>query len=105
MEDVNSLLNSGEVPNLFSVEDKIEICEKMRQIDRQRDKSIQTDGTPAALFNFFITVCTNFCFNIISTFYKYLAKYRLFENNFMLFYVCRQLVMHSEIVFVNFHRL
>lgn len=56
MEDVNSLLNSGEVPNLFSVEDKIEICEKMRQIDKQRDKSVQTDGTPAALFNFFITV-------------------------------------------------
>lgn len=56
LEDVNSLLNSGEVPNLFTVEDKIEICEKMRQIDRQRDKSSQTDGTPAALFNFFITV-------------------------------------------------
>lgn len=56
LEDVNNMLNSGEVPNLFSAEEKIEICEKMRQIDRQRDKSVQTDGSPAALFNFFVQI-------------------------------------------------
>lgn len=56
MEDVNNLLNSGEVPNLFPMEEKLEIIEKMRQIDRQRDKSVQTDGSAASLFNFFVTV-------------------------------------------------
>ncbi|XP_015178312.1 PREDICTED: dynein heavy chain 7, axonemal, partial [Polistes dominula] len=54
LEDVSNLLNSGEVPNLFTSEEKSEICEKMRLIDRQRDKSMQTDGSPVALFNFFV---------------------------------------------------
>lgn len=53
LEDVSNLLNSGEVPNLFTSDEKVELCEKMRQIDRQRDKDVQTDGSPVALFNFF----------------------------------------------------
>ncbi|XP_015609892.1 dynein heavy chain 7, axonemal isoform X2 [Cephus cinctus] len=53
LEDISNLLNAGEVPNLFQTDEKAEICEKMRQIDRQRDKSVQTDGSPVALFNFF----------------------------------------------------
>ncbi|XP_017769725.1 PREDICTED: dynein heavy chain 7, axonemal-like [Nicrophorus vespilloides] len=56
LEDISNLLNSGEVPNLFAMDEKIEICEKMRQLDRQRDKSLQTDGSPVALFNFFIQI-------------------------------------------------
>lgn len=35
----------------------MEICEKMRLIDRQRDKTLQTDGSPSQLFNFFVQVC------------------------------------------------
>lgn len=34
LEDINNLLNAGEVPNLYPVDEKQEICEKMRQIDR-----------------------------------------------------------------------
>lgn len=56
LEDVNHILSSGEVPNLFTTDEKAEICEKMLQIDKQRDKTLQTDGTPAALYNFFLTV-------------------------------------------------
>lgn len=56
LEDINNLLNSGEVPNLFSIDEKTEIIEKMRQIDRQRDKSIQTDGSSVALFSLFIQI-------------------------------------------------
>ena len=56
LEDVSNLLNTGEVPNLFNAEDKNEILEKMRQIDRAKDKSIQSDGSPVALFNMFIMV-------------------------------------------------
>ncbi|XP_041433138.1 dynein heavy chain 7, axonemal isoform X2 [Xenopus laevis] len=57
LEDINNLLNAGEVPNLFAVDEKQEICERMRQIDRQRDKTKQTDGSPLALFNLFIDRC------------------------------------------------
>jgi len=52
-------LNAGEVPNLFPLDEKQEIQEKMRSLDRQRDKSKQTDGSPVALFNLFIERCRN----------------------------------------------
>ena len=57
LEDINNLLNAGEVPNLFPMDEKQEICDKMRQLDRQREKSKQTDGSPVALFNMFIQRC------------------------------------------------
>lgn len=56
VEDINNLLNSGEVPNIFQTDEKADLCEKMRQIDRQRDKSMQTDGSPVALFNLFVQI-------------------------------------------------
>ncbi|NXN97801.1 DYH7 protein, partial [Rhinopomastus cyanomelas] len=59
LEDINNLLNAGEVPNLFTVEEKQEICEQMRQLDRQRERAKQTDGSPVALFNLFIDYCRN----------------------------------------------
>ncbi|XP_062475626.1 dynein axonemal heavy chain 7 isoform X1 [Pezoporus occidentalis] len=57
LEDINNLLNAGEVPNLFAVDEKQEICDQMRQIDRQQDRSKQTDGSPIALFNMFVARC------------------------------------------------
>ncbi|XP_053982409.1 dynein axonemal heavy chain 7 [Hylaeus volcanicus] len=54
LEDISNLLNSGEVPNIFAADELSDICEKMRVIDRQRDRSVQTDGSPVALFNFFV---------------------------------------------------
>lgn len=54
VEDLNNLLNAGEVPNLFPPDEKQEVCEKMRLLDRQRERTKQTDGSPVALFNFFI---------------------------------------------------
>ena len=39
LEDINNLLNAGEVPNIFPVDEKQEICEKMRQIERYMVKS------------------------------------------------------------------
>ncbi|XP_047370603.1 dynein axonemal heavy chain 7-like isoform X1 [Vespa velutina] len=56
LEDISNMLNSGEVPNIFNNEEKVEICEKMRQIDRQRDRSLQTDGSLVALFNLFVQI-------------------------------------------------
>ncbi|KAF3425902.1 hypothetical protein E2986_08048 [Frieseomelitta varia] len=54
LEDISNLLNSGEVPNIFAPDEVSDICDKMRVIDRQRDRSLQTDGSPVALFNFFV---------------------------------------------------
>uniref|UniRef100_A0A8C8BSX8 Dynein axonemal heavy chain 7 n=1 Tax=Otus sunia TaxID=257818 RepID=A0A8C8BSX8_9STRI len=57
LEDINNLLNAGEVPNLFAVDEKQEICEQMHQLDRQRDRTKQTDGSLLALFNMFVDRC------------------------------------------------
>lgn len=56
VEDINNLLNSGDIPNLFLPDEKSEIIEKMRQVDRAKDRSLQTDGSPLALFNLFVNV-------------------------------------------------
>ncbi|KAG7467511.1 hypothetical protein MATL_G00154460 [Megalops atlanticus] len=57
LEDVSNLLNTGEVPNLFAADEKAEICERMRVLDRQREREKQTDGSPLALFNMFLERC------------------------------------------------
>ncbi|XP_061578914.1 dynein axonemal heavy chain 7 [Cololabis saira] len=57
LEDIGNLLNNGEVPNLFAVDDKAEICERMRVLDRQRARDKQTDGSPLSLFNMFLERC------------------------------------------------
>jgi hypothetical protein len=41
LEDISNFLNSGEVPNIFSADEKADICDKMRELDKQRDKSVQ----------------------------------------------------------------
>jgi len=45
------------VPNLFAVDEKQEICERMRVLDRQRERDKQTDGSPLSLFNMFLERC------------------------------------------------
>lgn len=55
-EDINDLLKSGEILSLFNAEEIHDICEKMHAIDKQRDKSLQTDGSPKALYNFFVSL-------------------------------------------------
>ena len=35
LEDINNLLNSGEVPNLFPADEKAEICDKMHVLERK----------------------------------------------------------------------
>jgi hypothetical protein len=40
-DDLNQLIRVGDVPNLYSTEEKSEIIENMRNIDQTRDKSLQ----------------------------------------------------------------
>ena len=45
MEDINNILYSGEVPNIFAIDEKQEIIENMRQLEKELDKSQHTDGS------------------------------------------------------------
>ena len=50
MEDINNILYSGEVPNIFTVDEKLEIIENMRNLEKQLDKSQHTDGSGTGKF-------------------------------------------------------
>lgn len=52
LEDIDNLLNTGEVPNLFPPDEKAEIMETVRPIAQAGDK--MADFSPLALFAFFV---------------------------------------------------
>eukprot|EP00931_Biecheleriopsis_adriatica_P059470 TRINITY_DN3558_c0_g1_i1.p1 TRINITY_DN3558_c0_g1~~TRINITY_DN3558_c0_g1_i1.p1 ORF type:complete len:4293 (+),score=1112.20 TRINITY_DN3558_c0_g1_i1:173-13051(+) len=55
VEDVNNLLNTGEIPNLFPAEERVAICELVRKAATDEGKA--PDGTLTQLFAFFIERC------------------------------------------------
>ncbi|EAR85626.2 dynein heavy chain (macronuclear) [Tetrahymena thermophila SB210] len=52
VEDINSLLNTFEVPNLFAPDEKADALEKMRVATKQEGK--QKEGTPTQMYAYFI---------------------------------------------------
>ncbi|KAM9752840.1 dynein axonemal heavy chain 12 [Menidia menidia] len=55
LEDVDSVLNTGEVPNLFAVDEKQEIMETIRPVAQAGNKNL--DLSPLTLFAFFVSRC------------------------------------------------
>eukprot|EP00794_Sanderia_malayensis_P008808 gene8808-9750_t len=52
VEDINMILNTGDVPNIFPPDEKAEVIEKMQGVARLEGKKI--DATPLAMYNYFI---------------------------------------------------
>ncbi|XP_027467991.1 dynein heavy chain 3, axonemal [Zalophus californianus] len=52
IEDINMLLNTGDVPNIFPAEEKADLVEKMQMAARTEGKKIAV--TPLSMYNFFI---------------------------------------------------
>ncbi|XP_020624937.1 dynein heavy chain 12, axonemal-like [Orbicella faveolata] len=57
LEDVDSLLNTGEVPNLFAVDEKAELNESVRPAAQAQAEDKNAEFSPLALFNFFVNCC------------------------------------------------
>ncbi|KAL6119092.1 dnah12 [Pungitius sinensis] len=55
LEDVDSVLNTGEVPNLFAIDEKQEIMESVRPVAQAGNKSLEL--SPLTLFAFFVARC------------------------------------------------
>ena len=55
LEDINGLLNAGEVPNLFANDEKATICDQVREVARNEGKD--GDGSNTTLFAFFVERC------------------------------------------------
>uniref|UniRef100_A0A803V3Y9 Dynein axonemal heavy chain 12 n=1 Tax=Ficedula albicollis TaxID=59894 RepID=A0A803V3Y9_FICAL len=54
LEDIDSVLNTGEVPNIFAADEKQEIIETEFH---HPDTSIQSQGSPLALYALFVNLC------------------------------------------------
>lgn len=52
VEDINMLLNTGDVPNIFPADEKADLVEKMQTAARTEGEKIEV--TPLAMYNFFI---------------------------------------------------
>lgn len=55
VEDINNLLNTCEVPNLFPPDEKAEVMEMVRADARVSGKA--PEGTPEQLYGFFVERC------------------------------------------------
>ncbi|XP_019944293.2 dynein axonemal heavy chain 12 [Paralichthys olivaceus] len=55
LEDVDSVLNTGEVPNLFAIDEKQEIMEAVRPFAQAGNKNLEL--SPLTLFAFFVARC------------------------------------------------
>ncbi len=55
VEDLNNLLNTYEVPNLFPADEKAELLELVRPVAKAENRA--PGGTPAELYSFFIEKC------------------------------------------------
>ncbi|CAG5135432.1 unnamed protein product, partial [Candidula unifasciata] len=52
LEDVNMILNTGDIPNLYENEEKLEIIEKMQNLCQK--ENLQLEFTPLSMYNKFI---------------------------------------------------
>ncbi|XP_078610604.1 dynein axonemal heavy chain 3-like isoform X1 [Branchiostoma floridae x Branchiostoma japonicum] len=52
VEDINMILNTGDVPNIFPPDEKADVIEKMQLVARNTGKKIE--ATPMSMYNFFI---------------------------------------------------
>ncbi|XP_028170778.1 dynein heavy chain 3, axonemal [Ostrinia furnacalis] len=52
VEDINMLLNTGDIPNLYGMDEKVEILDKMQAAVREAGKKMET--TPLAMFGFYV---------------------------------------------------
>ncbi|KDO23984.1 hypothetical protein SPRG_10681 [Saprolegnia parasitica CBS 223.65] len=54
VEDINNMLNSGEIPNLFPYDERVGLCEGVRVHAKEKFGKVASDMTPAQLYAFFV---------------------------------------------------
>jgi len=70
LEDVNNILNTGEVPNIFPADEKADCCELVRGAAKDEERC--PEGTPSQLFSYFLERCKKYvhvvlCFSPIGS--------------------------------------
>jgi dynein heavy chain len=54
VEDINNMLNAGEVPNIFPSDERVAICEKVRPFAKEQFGRAAGDMSPLQLYAYFI---------------------------------------------------
>ena len=54
VEDINNMLNAGEVPNIFPSDERVAICEKVRPFAKEQFGRAASDMSPLQLYAYFI---------------------------------------------------
>ena len=65
LEDVDSLLNTGEVPMLFAADEKAELMEEVRGA-MAKERGEDADFNPLAMFEYFVSRCKKYLHVIIA---------------------------------------
>ena len=70
LEDVNNILNTGEVPNIFPADEKADCAEMVRAAAKEEGRL--GDGSPQSLFAYFLERCKSYlhvvlCFSSIGS--------------------------------------
>lgn len=81
LEDINTLLNTGEVPNLFAHEDKVELVEMVRAAAKNEGNS--ADSSLQKLYSYFVERCKKtlhivLCFSPIGEAFR--TRLRMFPS-------------------------
>lgn len=58
LEDINNILNTGEVPNIFPADEKADVCELVRGPAKEEERC--PNGSPQELFAFFLERCKKY---------------------------------------------
>ena len=55
LEDINNLLNAGDIPNLFPADEKLQILEKLRPLARREGRmNLYNNGTNEQFNDYFV---------------------------------------------------
>ena len=58
LEDINNVLNTGEVPNIFTAEEKVELADMVRNAAKEENRCL--GGSPAEFFSYFVERCKKY---------------------------------------------
>lgn len=93
MEDINNVLNTGEVPNIFPPDEKADVCELVRAAAKELERC--PSGSMAELFAFFLERCKA-CLHIILCFSPIGASLRNRIRDFPSIVNCTTIDVFSE---------
>lgn len=93
LEDINNILNTGEVPNIFPPDEKAEVQDSVRTAAKAEGRC--PEGTPQQLFSYFVERCKKFL-HIVMCFSPIGDSFRNRVRNFPSLVNCTTIDWFSE---------